>query len=122
MRTDQTLLFNGDDPALAAITENVPARRRAFGLQESRYTLDELPHAADSAVCRRCGASLRYDQLFLSHLGHYRCDNCGFERPDIDYGATSVELTRTRLYLVRPRIRRETRTPECPDSGSLQRL
>jgi UDP-N-acetylmuramyl tripeptide synthase len=92
LRGDQLLLVNGDDPALVAVTADVPARRVTFGLQQSRYVLPELPHAVDSAVCRRCGSPLRYEQLFLSHLGDYACDHCGFRRPELDYRATDLEL------------------------------
>ena len=92
LRPDQTLLVNGDDPALVAITEDLPARRLLFGIQESRYLLPELPHAVDSARCRRCGAPLRYSQLFLSHLGEYICDSCGFHRPELDFAASDIAL------------------------------
>jgi UDP-N-acetylmuramyl tripeptide synthase len=63
----QTVLINADDPALAAISEDTPAKRVTFGFRECRHTLDHLPHAADAAICRRCGASLSYDELYLSH-------------------------------------------------------
>jgi UDP-N-acetylmuramyl tripeptide synthase len=89
---EQTVLINGDDPALAAITDGIRAHRRTFGFAESHYQLPELPHAVDSALCRRCGSPLRYDQLFLSHLGSYVCDTCGFRRPDLDFAATNIEL------------------------------
>ncbi|HVB64308.1 MAG TPA: MurT ligase domain-containing protein [Nitrolancea sp.] len=92
LRPDQTLLVNGDDPALVAITEDLPAQRLLFGIKESRYLLPELPHAVDSALCRRCGAPLRYTQLFLSHLGEYVCDNCGFHRPGLDFAASDITL------------------------------
>jgi UDP-N-acetylmuramyl tripeptide synthase len=92
LRPDQTLLVNGDDPALTAITEGLSARRLLFGIQETRYQLPELPHAVDSTLCRRCGAPLRYQQLFLSHLGDYVCDSCGFQRPPLDFAASEIEL------------------------------
>jgi lipid II isoglutaminyl synthase (glutamine-hydrolysing) len=88
----QKLLINADDPTLAAISEDTPAKRITFGFQESRYTLDHLPHAADAATCRRCGGSLEYSELYLSHLGAYRCPQCGYERPKLDYGATNIQL------------------------------
>jgi lipid II isoglutaminyl synthase (glutamine-hydrolysing) len=88
----QTVLINADDPSLAAISEDTPARRLTFGFQQCEHTLDHLPHAADAAVCRRCGASLTYDELYLSHLGAYRCEQCGYQRPDLDYGATDIQL------------------------------
>jgi UDP-N-acetylmuramyl tripeptide synthase len=92
LRPDQILLVNGDDPALTAITDDLAAQRLLFGIQESRYRLPELPHAVDSALCRRCGAPLRYSQLFLSHLGEYVCDSCGFHRPPLDFAASEIEL------------------------------
>jgi lipid II isoglutaminyl synthase (glutamine-hydrolysing) len=88
----QTILFNADDPAFGAISEHSPARKQAFGFQDCQYTLDHLPHAADAAICRRCGANLIYDRLYLSHLGEYHCDNCGYRRPDLDYAARDIEL------------------------------
>lgn len=88
----QTILINADDPALAAISEDSPAKRQTFGFQECEHTLDHLPHAADAAVCRRCGALLTYDELYLSHLGNYHCTQCGYRRPELDYGATDIQL------------------------------
>jgi lipid II isoglutaminyl synthase (glutamine-hydrolysing) len=41
LRPDQTLLVNGDDPALVAITEDLTAQRLLFGIHESRYLLPE---------------------------------------------------------------------------------
>ncbi len=90
--SSQTLLINADDPALAAISEDSPATRLTFGFQECAHTLDHLPHAADAAVCRRCGATLTYDELYLSHLGAYHCMQCGYRRPTLDYGATDIQL------------------------------
>jgi lipid II isoglutaminyl synthase (glutamine-hydrolysing) len=92
LQPSQTVLINADDPALALISENTPARRLTFGFRDNRYTLDHLPHAADAAICRRCGASLRYDELYLSHLGRYHCDNCGYKRPQLDFGVRDIEL------------------------------
>lgn len=89
---DCVVLINADDPSLAALTDGIRAERRSFGLADDRHRLATLPHAADAAVCRRCGAPLRYDALFLSHLGDYTCDGCGFRRPALDYGLTEISL------------------------------
>lgn len=87
-----TLLVNADDPALAALSEDLHLRRQTFGFREGRYVLEQLPHAADATLCRRCGAPLRYERLFLSHLGDYGCGGCGYQRPALDYAVTDVEL------------------------------
>lgn len=89
---DCTLLINADDPALAALSEGTPARRLTFGFDERRELLDTLPHAADAAICRRCGAPLRYERLYLSHLGDYICDACGARRPALDYILSEIAL------------------------------
>ncbi len=92
LRDDQMMVVNGDDPALAAITDGVRGRRLIFGLTETKYALEALPHAVDSAICRRCGSPLTYEQLFLSHLGNYVCEHCGFRRPELDFAASDLEL------------------------------
>jgi UDP-N-acetylmuramyl tripeptide synthase len=91
--TDRTtLVVNLDDPTLAAITEGLAAKRIGFGLNETRYRLDALPHAADAATCRRCGADLVYDALYVSHLGAWRCPSCENARPPLDYAGGLIEL------------------------------
>jgi UDP-N-acetylmuramyl tripeptide synthase len=91
--TDRTtLVVNLDDPTLAAITEGLAAKRIGFGLNEMRYRLHALPHAADAATCRRCGADLVYDALYVSHLGAWRCPSCGTARPPLDYAGGEIAL------------------------------
>ena len=87
-----TLVVNADDPTLAEITRDVVAQRVTFGLAESRYRLDALPHASDSAVCRRCGADLEYEALYVSHLGDWRCPRCSAIRPALDIAGSAIEL------------------------------
>jgi UDP-N-acetylmuramyl tripeptide synthase len=87
-----TVVVNADDPVLAEITREIPAQRITFGLDERRYVLDRLPHAADSGVCRRCGADLVYSALYVSHLGAWRCPVCGAERPVLDICGRDIQL------------------------------
>jgi UDP-N-acetylmuramyl tripeptide synthase len=87
-----TVIVNADDPALAALALDTPAKVVSFGLEERGYHLPELPHAADAGVCRRCESRLVYDALYVSHLGAYRCPNCGFQRPNLDIVGHDIEL------------------------------
>jgi UDP-N-acetylmuramyl tripeptide synthase len=89
---DTTVVVNVDDPSLATITEGIAAKRVTFGLVEQRYQLHTLPHAADSATCKRCGHDLDYDALYVSHLGNWRCPSCGAKRPALDFTGHDVEL------------------------------
>lgn len=85
------LVVNADDPNLAGIAERTHAQVRHFGLAVPGMTLPELPHAADAAYCRRCGTRLDYDAIYLSHLGAYRCLNCGNRRPELDVELQTAE-------------------------------
>jgi UDP-N-acetylmuramyl tripeptide synthase len=89
---ETTLVVNADDPSLAEITRDVVAPRITFGIASSRYQLDRLPHAADAAVCRRCGADLVYEALYVSHLGDWRCPRCTATRPALDVAGSKIEL------------------------------
>ena len=90
--SESTVVVNVDDPTLAAITDGIAARRITFGLDEARFRLDALPHAADAATCRICGADLTYDALYVSHLGAWRCPNGDTARPVLQVAGHDVDL------------------------------
>ena len=89
-----TVVVNGDDPTLAAISEGIAARRVAFGLDDPNplFHLAAVPHAADATVCRACGRDLAYATLYSAHLGDWRCDGCGRRRPDPDVVGRAIVL------------------------------
>lgn len=86
------IVVNADDPTLVAITDGLPVRRIAFGLEQTSYQLASLPHAADAATCRLCGADLVYDALYVSHLGEWRCPNGDASRPPLNIAGRDVAL------------------------------
>jgi UDP-N-acetylmuramyl tripeptide synthase len=89
---ETTVVVNVDDPSLAAITDGIAAKRVTFGLDEQQYQLHALPHAADSATCKRCGHDLAYEALYVSHLGKWSCPSCGARRPELDFAGRNVAL------------------------------
>jgi lipid II isoglutaminyl synthase (glutamine-hydrolysing) len=84
------LVLNADDPLIADLGRSAGATY--FGIDDDSLALPELQHASDSKHCRRCGHAYGYSAIYLAHLGHYRCPNCGQERPAPDVVATGVEL------------------------------
>ena len=84
-------VLNADDPLVADL-----GRERAavtyFGVEDDSLALPELQHAADSKHCRRCGHAYEYEAIYLGHLGHYRCPNCGRARPGASVAAERVVL------------------------------
>src|SRR3954452_23591502 len=84
-------VLNADDPLVADL-----GREREqvtyFGVEDDSLALPELQHAADSKHCRRCGHAYEYQAVYLAHMGHYRCPNCGRERPAPTVAAEKVTL------------------------------
>ncbi len=106
---DRMLVLNADDPLIADL-----GRGRGdvihFGIEDDALALPEMQHASDSKHCRRCGAAYRYDAIYLGHLGRYRCDSCGQQRPQPSVRAERITLVGARsskFRLVTPAGERE---------------
>jgi lipid II isoglutaminyl synthase (glutamine-hydrolysing) len=80
---DTVVVLNADDPTLSYLGQNLPQRVVYFGLNEPDRYLDEIPHAVDSIYCPRCGHSLDYQGVYLSHLGDFDCPKCGFSKSPV---------------------------------------
>ncbi len=87
-----TVVLNADDPQVAYLGEDLPAKVLYFGLDDRQWARPVLEHAADSRRCPRCGRDLSYELSFYAHLGHYACKECGWRRPDPGFAAWKVEL------------------------------
>ncbi len=85
------LVLNADDPLVADLGRHAP-NPTYFGVDDHSLAVPELQHASDSKHCRRCGHAYEYSAIYLAHLGHYRCPNCGQQRPEPSVTATDVEL------------------------------
>ncbi len=84
-------VLNADDPLVADLGRTIDDVVY-FGLEDDAQALPALQHAADSKHCRNCGHAYVYDAVYLGHLGHYHCPNCGRRRPDPGVTARAVEL------------------------------
>jgi UDP-N-acetylmuramyl tripeptide synthase len=83
--------LNADDPLVADLGRGIE-NAVYFGLDDDEQALPELQHAADSKHCRNCGHAYVYDAVYMGHLGHYHCPNCGRRRPEPQIVARRVEL------------------------------
>lgn len=109
-----TVVFNADDPAIAAIARNLTARTLAFGLEDSRHAAAAATHIADSQFCHACGHRYEYQHLFYAHIGHYACPQCGQRRPDPQVALTVLEpqgLDGSELQIDHPAGRLSIRLP-----------
>ena len=86
-------VLNADDPLLADLGRDRAAETVVyFGVDDDTLALPGLGHAADAKHCRRCGSPYVFDAVYLGHLGHYHCPECGAGRPDPQVLATEVVL------------------------------
>ena len=84
------LVLGADDPAIAALGDGRDVLW--FGIDDPAVAMDTLPHAADSTRCRMCATPLRYDGVWIGHLGRWVCPSCGHGRPHLDVAVTDAGL------------------------------
>ena len=88
-----SLVLNADDPLVASVAGERPARDIVFfGIDDTSHAVEGEVHASDADLCRRCGGTLEYSVRLMGHIGHYRCPGCGWERPQPQVRATRVEM------------------------------
>lgn len=81
LNTKTTIILNADDPLVSYLGTKLRALIAYFGLTENNQSKNTLQHAADSIYCPQCHQKLKYQKVYYSHLGIWRCNNCGLERP-----------------------------------------
>ena len=87
-----TILLNGNDPQVANFALNAKAKRLFFGLETTEIGTPVPEQSADIIRCILCQEDLQYEVAYMSHLGLYRCPNCGYTLPKLDFAATAVSL------------------------------
>src|SRR5436309_2567385 len=87
-----TILLNGNDPQVANFGQKAKAKRVFFGLETTEVGTPVPEQSADIIRCIHCQEDLQYKVAYMSHLGLYRCPNCGYTLPKLDFAATSVQL------------------------------
>src|SRR5947209_2689241 len=87
-----TILLNGNDPQVASFGQNTKAKRLFFGLESTEVGTPVPEQSADIIRCILCQEDLLYEVAYMSHLGIYRCPNCGYTLPKLDIAATSIKL------------------------------
>jgi len=87
---DSFLVLNGLDPSLNLLSSKSSAKVLYFGIKDENRSLKKVSHYADQVFCPRCSNKLSYSEIYLSHLGIYKCKKCGFGAPSLDRWAEEV--------------------------------
>jgi len=85
-----TLILNGDDPYSLKFND-LNNKKIYYGLNENKFSKSEKT-AVESIFCYECGNKLAYEFISYGNVGKYYCDKCGFERPNLDYLAESIDI------------------------------
>ena len=87
---DSMLIYNADDPQCAFVAASVENPTLAFGIGEDLH----LPQntVSDAHMCQKCEGMLEYSYRQYGQLGSYRCTQCDFKRPPLDYVVTNVDI------------------------------
>ena len=86
---DATLILNADDPICVALGKD----RKAIYYGISEDTGFEGQKTNDGRFCHICGGEFSYIYRHYNQLGCYKCDKCGFKRPNPNYSATRIDMT-----------------------------
>src|SRR6266516_3671988 len=86
------ILLNGNDPQVANFGQKTKAKRLFFGLETTEVGTPVPEQSADIIRCIHCQEDFQYEVAYISHLGIYRCPNCGYTLPPLDIAATSIKL------------------------------
>ena len=96
--TEAKLILNADDPLVAslaayAVRPELVSYFGITGLPAELATSDRS--AADSDRCPVCRERLAFSRVFYAHLGHYRCPNGHFDRPQPVVAMTRLDTSAT---------------------------
>lgn len=85
-----TLIYNADDPLCATIAARVDNPKITFGIAEDMHLAQN--QVSDTQMCHFCSGMFEYEYRQYGQLGAYKCLNCGFERPALDFWAHNIVL------------------------------
>ncbi len=93
--TGAAVVLNADDPGVASLALGLREDLRVsyFGVEEvtaGNQVEDLSVQVVDTRTCPRCHATLVFSARFYSHIGHWRCEACGLERPQPSVFARDV--------------------------------
>jgi UDP-N-acetylmuramyl tripeptide synthase len=88
------LYLNADDPLVASLASYAADKKQVsyFGIADAPIAKLDHDVTADSDNCPICGRALVYTKSFYGHIGHYRCKQGHFNRPEPDLLGDSIKL------------------------------
>ncbi len=98
MADNPVLILNGDDPVTASFG-NGCKNAVYYGIGEKVLPQNET--LKEGRYCTVCGAEQKYNYFHYSQLGDYYCPECGNKRPELDFNAKNVDLSKGLRFTVK---------------------
>ena len=97
MAPEMKIVVNGDDSLSTYLAQESGHEIVTYGISEKVKGAQGNASGSPAEIregqfCKRCGSRLEYEFYHYSQLGVYRCPECGFSRPKIDYDACHIDL------------------------------
>ena len=99
MCNDVKLILNGDDPIVSSLALKTNKEAYYFGVGENIAV--KVNENKEGRFCVFCGEELNYEFCHYSQLGKYRCNKCGYKRPEIDFEALNVDMSDALAFCVK---------------------
>ena len=97
---DSILVLNGDDPLISSLSQEYENELVFFGMAENQYVQEQTNSIYDDGYyCPVCKQRMIYDYHQFSHVGKYHCSSCDFERADVEYEVTSIDLEKGEMII-----------------------
>ena len=89
---DMKVIVNGDDALSAFLAMDSGNDFVTYGISEKVIDDKGSREIERGKILQKCGAPLHYNFYHYSQLGDYKCTDCDFVRPKIDFNAYDVEI------------------------------
>ena len=98
------LILNADDPLVYSLSLNHKGKVTTYGMDKNNYSKKSLLNNKDGAYCPICNSKLKYEYYHYGHIGNYKCTNCDFKRPNIDYLAHNINVEKGFIYINKNKV------------------
>lgn len=91
------LVYNADDPLCTQVAKSCKNASLTFGIEQSLNLSQNS--VIDTTMCQNCDHMLTYEFRQYDKLGKYECKSCGFKRPNLDWRAGDIKISKEGITL-----------------------